>query len=59
MPAVGEKPGAGVYECPFDGQRVILESDAEVLMECPSCEGFLYLSVSHEEESAETPARPS
>jgi hypothetical protein len=42
MPGSGEKPGAGTYACTHDGQQVILESEDDVLMECPVCGGFEY-----------------
>jgi hypothetical protein len=46
MPGYGEKPGAGTYVCPHDGQRVVLQSDDDMLMECPSCEGMEFVRVS-------------
>ena len=59
MPGSGEKPGAGTYQCSHDGQRVILESDDDMLMECPICGGTEYLRVERRSLVETTDAPPS
>ncbi|MCL4368558.1 MAG: zinc ribbon-containing protein [Actinobacteria bacterium] len=58
MPGSGEKPGAGTYACAHDGQRVILESDDDMLMDCPSCGGSEYLLVERKSLVETTDAPP-
>jgi hypothetical protein len=58
MPSYGERPGAGTYVCPHDGQRVILMSDDDTLTECPDCGGSEYLLVERKSLAETTDAPP-
>lgn len=42
MYASGEKPGIGIYICVMCYLELVIESDNEVLPECPDCKVGIY-----------------
>ncbi|MGD1822142.1 MAG: hypothetical protein ACPKM0_05175 [Pleomorphochaeta sp.] len=41
----GEQPGKGIYYCTNDFEKIILDSDSDILPSCPKCGNDLYIKV--------------